>query len=400
MVEDGLVTDPIDIIDAGANDVVEKPVQLRELRTRLAAGLRGRKLTMSTFPSQRNVVARDPEQALLGRVIAGKYQIDGIIGHGGMGMVCRGIHLTLGTRVAIKFIKSEYVKNPIARARFELEAKSAARLRTRYAVQVFDYGVTEDGLPYIVMEHLEGPSLLQRVSRGGPMSFAETVTMIVQSAHALGQCHAHGMIHRDVKPDNVLLVNDPDQTSSRPAIIAKLIDFGVAKVLVNLVDGACEGEITTQSGAVVGTPNFMSPEQLRGTVAPNPAADLWALAACAFTAITGRIPFEGLTFSDVVIKVCKEPLPVPSQLNPAVPKEFDAWFARACDPRPSARFRTARELATALATAYRAWAHEDIDATPSLSRFATLAPKSGIVRDETTLGARLFTLDEPLLAQA
>jgi serine/threonine protein kinase len=372
--ESGGNHEALEALEAGADGVVGKPIHPRELRMRLAAGLRGRRLLTSDAPASLAppLSIRPTDEALAGRVVARKYRLERIIGKGGMGTVWQATHLSLGMRVAIKFIKGDYARQAAAKARFELEAKAAASLRTKYAVKVFDCGVTTGGVPYLVMEYLEGLSLLSYVQTCGPLSFAQTVTLVAQAAQALGEAHARGMIHRDVKPDNILLCNDPDSTTSSP-LVAKLIDFGVVKLLGNEANGAPPGMMATGMGVVVGTPNFMAPEQLFGGVQPDVAADLWALAACAFTAITGRIPFEGSSMSEVLHRVCKSRPPVASAYNSSVPAEFDRWFAQACDPDPAKRFGTARELAAALARAHAAYADACLELTPSLSIFVAQA---------------------------
>ncbi len=321
----------LEALEAGADGVVEKPIHARELRMRLTAGLRGRRRAASESPRSLIPLAREPsDDALVGRIVARKYRLERVIGRGGMGTVWEATHVSLGMRVAIKFIKGDYARQAIARARFELEAKTAAKLRTKYAVKVFDCGVTSGGVPYLVMEYLEGPSLLQHVLDHGPMTFEETVRLVAQAAHALGEAHSLGIIHRDVKPDNILIVTDPDAVGPSAPMVAKLIDFGVAKTLpTSELRGASEPAMPTGTGVVVGTPNFMAPEQLRGVTPPNVAADLWALATCAFTAITGRIPFEGSTLSEVLYKVCQSASPVPSASNEGVPAGVRCLGSRA-----------------------------------------------------------------------
>jgi serine/threonine protein kinase len=400
----------LEALEAGADGVVDKPVHPRELRMRLAAGMRGRRVAVSDSPASNALASRDPsDETLAGRIVARKYQLERIVGRGGMGTVWQGKHLSLGMRVAIKFIKGDYARHSVARARFELEARAAASLRTKYAVKVFDCGVTTGGVPYLVMEYLEGQSLLHHVLENGPLSFEETVTLVTQAAQALGEAHSLGIIHRDVKPDNVLLVKDPDGVGPNCPLVAKLIDFGVVKMLPQSEadsDDDSPPAMPTGMGVVVGTPNFMAPEQLRGGVQPDAAADLWALAACAFTAITGRIPFEGSTLSEVLYRVCESQPPVPSARNSDVPREFDEWFARACDPDPTKRFQSARELATSLARAYADYADACIDLTPSLTRFVAHRSSGAALTTRTPATTartapttrRLFDLDEPLMA--
>ncbi len=292
--------------------------------------------------------------ALLGTVIAGKYRVEKFIGSGGMGTVWEGVHAKLGTRVAVKFIKPQYAEQPEARARFEIEARAAARLQNRHAVHVYDYGVSEGGLPYIVMEFLEGESLSDAIVSRGPLPAREVAQIIGQAARALAKAHSVGIVHRDLKPDNIFLARSEEATESLPYVV-KLVDFGIAKILddapVDRGDGSPPSPMggPTREGTVIGTPNFMAPEQLTVGGAPGPLTDLWSLGACTFAAVTGRLPFEGDVLGDIVLKVCAAPMPIASKLNPSLPPGFDAWFARACSREPTRRFQSAEELAQALA---------------------------------------------------
>jgi len=292
------------------------------------------------------------EPALVGAIIAGKYRVTAPIGSGGMGTVWEGVHVTLGTRVAIKFIRPQFAEQPEARARFEIEARAAARLQTKHAVHVYDYGVTDDGLPYIVMEFLEGESLSDAIIRRGPLPPTEVAILIAQAARALGKAHAVGIVHRDLKPDNIFLARSEEGAGALPYSV-KLVDFGIAKILYETSTAGGAGGAPmggpTREGTVIGTPNFMAPEQLTVGGAPGPLTDLWSLGACTFAAMTARLPFEGDVLGDIVLKVCAAPMPIPSKLNPGLPVGFDAWFLRACSRDPSRRFQTADELAQALA---------------------------------------------------
>jgi eukaryotic-like serine/threonine-protein kinase len=291
---------------------------------------------------------------LMGAIVGGKYRVDKLIGTGGMGTVWLGAHVKLGTRVAIKFIKPAHAASSDARKRFEIEAQAAARLQSKHAVHVYDYGVTDEGLPYIVMEYLEGESLSEMLIRRGPLPAVEVARIIRQAARALAKAHSSGIVHRDLKPDNIFLAVNNDDThevSPEEKYVVKLVDFGIAKLFqepikagqaVNPMGGP------TQEGAVIGTPNFMAPEQLTIGGAPDALTDLWSLGACTFAAMTARIPFEGEVLGDIVLKVCAAPLPVPSELNPKVPHGFDGWFARACNRDRAKRFQSAAELAEAL----------------------------------------------------
>jgi eukaryotic-like serine/threonine-protein kinase len=286
---------------------------------------------------------------LTGQLVGGKYRVEHLVGSGGMGTVWAGIHEVLKTRVAIKFIRPMFAEREEARRRFEIEARAAANVQSKHAVQVYDYGVEAHGLPYIVMEYLEGESLSEALIRRGPLPAPEVAKLIGQASRALQKAHDAGIVHRDLKPDNIFLATNVEGVGDLPYTV-KLVDFGIAKLLQ---DPGGAGEPfggPTQTGAVIGTPNFMSPEQLTVGGAPGALTDLWSLGACTFAAMTARIPFEGEILGDIVLKVCVAPMPVASHLNADVPQGFDAWFARACNRDPTKRFQSASELAETLAS--------------------------------------------------
>src|SRR5215472_13174289 len=157
--------------------------------------------------------------SLIGHTIAEKYRVLRLIGSGGMGTVWEGVHATLGTRVAIKFIKPQFAQQPEARARFEIEARAAAKLQSKHAVHVYDYGVNSEGLPYIVMEYLEGESLSETIMRRGSLPAMEVAHIIQQAARALAKAHASGVVHRDLKPDNIFLAKVEDTGMGTPYVV-------------------------------------------------------------------------------------------------------------------------------------------------------------------------------------
>jgi serine/threonine-protein kinase len=291
-----------------------------------------------------------PDESFEGQTVGGKYKVGRLLGSGGMGTVWSGNHIQLGTRVAIKFIRPQFADRPDARRRFEIEARAAASVDSRHAVKVYDYGVTEDKLPYIVMEYLEGESLSEALIRRGPFPAVEAAKVIGQAARALAKAHAANIVHRDLKPDNIFLATniDAEDKDGLPYVV-KLVDFGIAKMLDVDREGAKGLKGPTQDGSVIGTPNFMSPEQLTVGGLPGPLTDIWSLGACTFAAFTARIPFEGEVLGDIVLKVCVEPLPLPSKFNPDAPEGLDQWFLRACHREPAKRFQTVDELADQLA---------------------------------------------------
>jgi serine/threonine protein kinase len=278
-----------------------------------------------------------------GSTIAGKYRVERLLGQGGMGSVWAGRHLSLGKVVAVKFIHEKLAGSSDALRRFDTEAKAAAKIKSRHAVEVFDHGVTEQGQPYIVMEYLEGESLESRIRARGKLPLREVAEIVSQASRALGAAHEARVIHRDLKPDNIFLARDRE--TGQLGFSVKLVDFGIAKIAQ---EEAESGAAATQAGLVLGTPHYMSPEALTASAPVGPASDIWSLGACAFAAACGRVPFEGDAIGDVVLKVCAAPLPVPSKIEPSLPVAFDEWFEKACCRDPKRRFRSAAEAADAL----------------------------------------------------
>jgi serine/threonine-protein kinase len=274
------------------------------------------------------------------QLVAGKYQLTRMLGRGGMGSVWEGIHTSLGTRVAVKFIETEYADSREARSRFENEARAAATLRSKHVVQVFDHGVLDDGRPYIVMEFLAGEPLDRRLDRVGRLPPAETAKIVSQICRALAKAHEAGIVHRDLKPENVFLVWDEEDGSD----IVKVVDFGIAKFNNSSIGISS----ATRTGSVLGTPYYMSPEQARGLRSVDYRSDLWSVGVIVYRCMIGVLPFDGEAIGDLLVKLCTAPLPVPSQSGVPVPPGFDEWFARALQREPSARFATALELSESL----------------------------------------------------
>jgi serine/threonine-protein kinase len=275
-------------------------------------------------------------------LVAGKYTLVRLIGRGGMGSVWEGRHASLGTRVAIKFIEAEYANSNEARARFDHEARAAGSLHSKHAIQIFDHGVTENGRPYIVMEMLTGEPLDRRVERLGKISLPETARILQQVSRELQRAHESGIVHRDLKPENIFLVRSPDDDDE----IAKVLDFGIAKI--QPPPGQQGVSSSTKTGAVLGTPYYMSPEQARGLRNVDHRTDLWSLGVIAYKCVVGVLPFEGESVGDLLVKICTAPIPQPAHALAGLPTTFDAWFIRALDREPERRFQSAAELADAL----------------------------------------------------
>jgi serine/threonine-protein kinase len=278
-----------------------------------------------------------------GLVVGGKFRLDAMIGRGGMGSVWSATHVTLGHRVAVKLVAREFVRSPEALRRFDAEAKAAARLASRHVVQVFDNGTLDDGTPYIAMEMLSGENLEQRVARQGSLPLHEVVEILAQCCKGLARAHAAGIVHRDIKPDNIFLANAPDEDRE----VVKILDFGVAKITL----GEQGSTSQTGTGAVLGTPLYMSPEQARGARDVDHRTDLWSLAMVAYFALTGLLAIGGETFGDVLLKICVEPLPSLRAGAPLLPPSMDRWFEQACARDPAERFQSAQEFIDTLRAA-------------------------------------------------
>jgi serine/threonine-protein kinase len=273
-----------------------------------------------------------------GTIIAGKYRLDSLLGRGGMGAVWRAHDIDLNAPVAVKLLDPLLAASGDGLARFHREAEAAAALRSPHVVQIIARGVDETTRqPYIVMELMEGQSLADRLEREGKLSPGLTAQVLSQVSRALARAHEAGVVHRDLKPDNIFLVRNDDED------VAKVLDFGIAKSDKHRLGNDSE----TRTGAVMGTPYYMSPEQISSSKGVDFRTDLWAFGVIACECITGRRPFDADTYGGLTLRICAEPIPRPSELGP-VPPGFDAWFARAVARDPSSRFASAREAADEL----------------------------------------------------
>ena len=261
-----------------------------------------------------------------------------LLGKGGMGSVWLADHLGLEARVAVKFIAPELVGlDPSLRERFKREASICARLRSIHVVQTFDVGEMADGSPYITMEMLEGNNLTDRVEAKGTMSVPEVGKVVQQVCKVLHRAHVLGIIHRDIKPDNIFLTSDSDYD-----LFVKVLDFGIAKqTRVGKKD-------VTKTGAIVGTPEFMSPEQAIGSKSLDHRSDLFSLGVVAFYALTGELPFDLDGDEPLWIQASRGSHIPATRLRPDLFDEIDDWFERALQGKPEHRYQSARDMANAL----------------------------------------------------
>jgi serine/threonine-protein kinase len=267
-----------------------------------------------------------------------------MFGEGGMGCVWVAEHLTLRTHVAVKFVSAALARDGATVARFSREAAAVAQMRNPHVVQVFDHGVTTDGTPYIVMELLDGEDLASRVARRGRLGLDETARIVSQTSKALSKAHSLGLVHRDIKPDNIFL------TDLEGEDFVKVLDFGIAKPVSG--NELAAGSLTS-TGALVGTPFYMSPEQAVSAKHVDMRSDLWSLAVVAYHCVTGRVPFEGETVVGLFLAIDKGVFTPPTKIAPEMPASMDAWFARALARDVNARFATAKELAETFEEATR-----------------------------------------------
>jgi serine/threonine protein kinase len=269
-----------------------------------------------------------------GALIGGKYRLERPLSQGGMGRVWVAMHEQLHTRVAVKLMMGEHEGSEELRQRFAREARAAALVKSPHVVHVFDYGL-EDDTPYIAMELLEGEDLADLLEREGTLPIERLWPIVAQICKALRRMHAVGVIHRDLKPSNVFLHRQGGDE------MVKVLDFGIAK---SVAKG--HAHTTTSTGAVVGSPPFMSPEQVMGSKTLDHRTDLWSLGVILFAAITGRHPFESEIVTELLVKICTAPIPRVSSVLKVTP-EVDAFFERALARDPDARFADAVELSDA-----------------------------------------------------
>jgi serine/threonine-protein kinase len=276
-----------------------------------------------------------------GQVIASKYRVDGVLGEGGMGLVLAAWHLGLEQKVAIKLLLSQMLEHDSsARERFQREARAAARIRSEHVCRVLDTGNLDDGTPFLVMEYLEGADLSEELRLRGRFEPTEAVTYLRQACEGLGEAHRAGVIHRDLKPANLFLVQRPDGERR-----VKVLDFGVSK---SLSSSGTPHLSLTKTSSLVGSPIYMSPEQLNSSKDVDGRTDIWALGCILYELLTGRTPFQGETMPQLVHAVLHSELPSFESLGVAAPEGLEQVVRRALSRPREERYASTRELWEAL----------------------------------------------------
>jgi serine/threonine-protein kinase len=285
--------------------------------------------------------------------------MDRVIGRGGMGAVWLARHLELGVDVAVKLMSPGLVADSAARARFRREARAAARLKSAHVVAVHDFGQDGD-TPYLVMELLEGETVATLIHRRGRLELDQTCDLVLQVCVALSLAHDRGIVHRDIKPSNLFLT----QVDERPVL--KVLDFGIARA-----GGDHDTSEMTRNDLIVGSPAFLSPEQVNGDELET-GTDLWSLAVVAYNLLTGVVPFRCATVTETIARIREGVFTNPSALASGIPQSLDDFFLTAFQLRAAHRFRSAREFAAAF----------DLAVQPScVARSPALAPRDATTRD-------------------
>jgi serine/threonine-protein kinase len=304
-----------------------------------------------------------------GAVVAGKYRVEQKIAEGGIGVVVLASHLELNRRVAIKYLQTKMLDSPSTVERFRREAQLAASLRSEHVVRVFDVGVLDPGGPYMVMEHLDGEDLGSVLARG-PLPRQLAIDYVLQACDAIAEAHALDIVHRDLKPENLFLA----RRRRGGGTIVKLLDFGISKASTRSLE---RQPSVTEDGEHVGTPVYMSPEQLLSSGDVDLRSDIWALGVVLFELLTGTLPFAGKTMPQLCANILASP-PIPLRARcPEASPELESILRKCLCKDPSRRYRNVEELAQELVPFGLATSHQLLESIKLAVRFgASVRPPS------------------------
>jgi serine/threonine-protein kinase len=280
----------------------------------------------------------DSPSVAVGDVIGGKYRVDHVLGEGGMGLVVAVTHLKLDHLFAIKILKPALAARPDVVARFTREARAAVKMKSEHVARVHDVGTLPSGVPFMVMEHLEGEDLAHMLARRGPLPTREAVALALEAAEAVAEAHALGIVHRDLKPGNLFLAKRP---SGKP--ILKVLDFGISKIA-----DAAPGPAITSDDALVGSPGYMSPEQMVAAKTADQRTDVWALGVVLYEMLSGKRPFVADTMPELVACVIAKPHEDLREIRPELPQGLCAAIDRCLEKEAADRFASVGDLVGAL----------------------------------------------------
>jgi eukaryotic-like serine/threonine-protein kinase len=273
-----------------------------------------------------------------GQLLAGKYRVERVLGVGGMGIVVAALHIQLDERVALKFLLPEALGNGEAVARFAREARAAVKIKSEHVARVSDVGTLDDGAPYMVMEYLDGVDLCAWLTQRGALPIEQAVEFVLQACEAIAEAHTLGIVHRDLKPANLFIIQRPDG-----ALAVKVLDFGISRTM----DLGPSGGMT-KTCAVMGSPLYMSPEQMQSSKDADARSDIWALGVVLYELISGRPPFQGEALPEVVFRVMSAP-PNPLRVAcPGVPPGLEAVVLKCLEKDPKQRYQDIGALALTL----------------------------------------------------
>ncbi len=290
--------------------------------------------TTTLCPSD-GVALEKTGDSLLGKTLAGKYRIEDRLSEGGMGTVYRGTHVLMDKTVAVKVLRPSLAADEKIVARFSREARAASRISHPHALSVTDFGEAEDGVVFLVMEYLDGKTLKEIIREEGPMALPRAVEILRQVGGALDAAHTQGVVHRDLKSDNIMLL------SSSGTDYTKVLDFGIAKI--KEADGAYDPALTAPD-LVIGTPQYMSPEQCSQSPDIDARSDIYSLGVILYELLVGHVPFTGESPTAIMLKHLQEPAPSVLDERSDVPPAVANVIARALEKRPEDRYQTVAEL--------------------------------------------------------
>jgi serine/threonine-protein kinase len=323
-----------------------------------------------------------------GEVLDGKYRVERILGVGGMGVVVAAHHIQLDEPVAIKFLLPNATRNPEAVARFMREARAAVKIKSEHVARVSDVGQLESGAPYMVMEFLQGGDLCRWLEQNGPLPFDQAVDFVIQACVAIADAHVLGIVHRDLKPANLFCVRRSDGQ-----LTIKVLDFGISKT-TNL--GSPGSGHMTQTSANMGTPLYMSPEQMRSSRGVDGRTDIWALGVILFELLTGKPPFESDTVTELVLKVATDPTPPLRTFRPDAPAGLDAVIGKCLQKDRDKRYRNVGELALALLPFAPRRAKASVERIAGILQAAGLSESALAVPVSPPVSATLASAGTPL----